>query len=187
MNQSALITPAATLEETLETVETPALVLDVAKVDRNIARLKDHLASLHVGFRPHVKTSKSLDVVRRLFAEGTGPITVSTLAEAEYFADGGFTDITYAVGLGLDKIERARRLVAQGVRLSVLIDTVEQAQALARAASDGAPMPAALIEIDCDGHRGGLLPDDRRLVTIADILREGGVNLDGVLTHAGEF
>ncbi|MEJ2459220.1 MAG: alanine racemase, partial [Novosphingobium sp.] len=186
MNQSAIITPAATLEETLDTVETPALVLVVAKADRNIARLKDHLAKLQVGFRPHVKTSKSLDVVRRLFAEGTGPITVSTLAEAEYFAEGGFTDITYAVGLGLDKIERARRLVAQGVRLSVLIDTVEQAEALAGAASDGAPMPAVLIEIDCDGHRGGLLPDDQRLVTIADILREGGLNLDGVLTHAGE-
>jgi D-serine deaminase-like pyridoxal phosphate-dependent protein len=47
-------------------------------------------------------------------------------------------------------------------------------------------MPAVLIEIDCDGHRGGLLPDDRMLATIADILRAGGVTLRGVLTHAGE-
>lgn len=170
----------------LDAVETPALVLDLARVDRNIARLRGHLASLGTGFRPHVKTSKSLDVVRRLFPNGTGPITVSTLAEAENFAEGGFTDITYAVGLGLDKIDRARGLVARGVRLSVLIDTAEQAQALVRAAQDGLAMPAVLIEIDCDGHRGGVLPDDPALVAIADILRDGGVQLDGVLTHAGE-
>lgn len=171
---------------TLETIETPTLVLDLPKVDRNIARLRDRLASLGVGFRPHVKTVKSLDVARRLFPQGTGPITVSTLAEAEYFADGGFGDITYAVGLGLDKIGRARQLAARGVRLSVLIDTIEQAHALAEAAGDGAAMPAVLIEIDCDGHRGGVLPDDPALVAIADALRGGGVQLAGVLTHAGE-
>lgn len=186
MNQNAILVRESSLGATLETVETPALVLDVAKVDRNIARLRKHLAKLGVGFRPHVKTSKSLDVVRRLFPDGTGPITVSTLAEAEYFAEGGFTDITYAVGLSPDKIGRARQLVAQGVQLSVLIDTVEQARVLADAAKDGKAMPFVLIEIDCDGHRGGLLPEDQALVVIADVLRHGGLKLGGVLTHAGE-
>ena len=170
----------------LETVETPALVLDRSRVERNIARLRAHLTKLGVGLRPHVKTAKSHDVARLLFSEGTGPITVSTLAEAEYFAQGGFRDITYAVGLGLDKIARARRLVAQGVKLCVLIDTVEQARALADAAQDGGAMPAVLIEIDCDGHRGGVLPDDPGLIAMAEVLREGGVAVGGVLTHAGE-
>lgn len=172
--------------ETLDTIETPALLLDVAKVDRNVARLRAHLDSLGVAFRPHVKSAKSIDVARRLFAGGAGPITVSTLAEAEYFADGGFTDITYAVGLGPDKIQRARDLVARGVDLSVLIDSIDQAHELVEAARNGGVMPAVLIEIDCDGHRGGLLPDDPMLVTIADALRAGGVELRGVLTHAGE-
>ncbi len=186
MSEQATLVPIATSEMSLETAQTPALVLDIAKVDRNIARLRQHLAKLGTGFRPHVKTSKSLDVARRLFPEGTGPITVSTLAEAEYFASGGFADITYAVGLSLDKIERARQMVAQGVQLSVLIDTVEQAHALATAAKDGGAMPVVLIEIDCDGHRGGVLPDEPALVEIANILRDGGVDLGGVLTHAGE-
>lgn len=186
MNRNTTSTLANAIGASLETVETPALVLDVAKVDRNIARLRERLVKLGVGFRPHVKTTKSLDVVRRLFADGTGPITVSTLAEGEYFAVGGFTDITYAVGLGLDKIARACRLVERGVHLSVLIDTTEQAHALADAAKDGKPMPSVLIEIDCDGHRGGLMPDDPTLVAIAVILHQGGVELAGVLTHAGE-
>lgn len=170
----------------IDTVETPALILDMSKVDRNIARLRAHLAPLGVAFRPHVKTAKSAEVARRLFGCDTGPITVSTLAEAEYFADAGFTDITYAVGLGLDKIERARSLVARGIALSVLIDAAEQACALVAAAQDGRPMPTVLIEIDCDGHRGGLLPEDPALLDLADILRGGGVTLAGVLTHAGE-
>ncbi len=170
----------------IDRIETPALLLDLAKVDRNIARLRGRLDALGVSFRPHVKTAKSIEVARRLFPSGTGPITVSTLAEADYFAAGGFTDITYAVGLGPDKIGRARDLVARGVALSVLVDSVAQAEALAQAACDGGPMPRVLIEIDCDGHRGGLLPDDPALLVLADILRDGGVPLAGVLTHAGE-
>ncbi|MEH3046329.1 alanine racemase [Sphingomonas adhaesiva] len=167
-------------------IETPALLLDLATFDRNVARLRRHLDALGVSFRPHVKTAKSIDLARRLFPDGTGPITVSTLAEAEYFADGGITDITYAVGLAPEKIARARALVARGVSLGVLIDSIEQAHALADAAADGAAMPGVLIEIDCDGHRGGLLPHDATIVAIADRLRAGGVALLGVLTHAGE-
>lgn len=171
---------------TLDTIETPALVLDVTKVDRNKARLAKRLAGQGVSFRPHVKTAKSIDVVHRLFPQGKGPITVSTLAEAEYFADFGMTDMTYAVGLAPDKIARTRALVERGIDLCVLIDSIEQAEALAGAAQDGGAMPAVLIEIDCDGHRGGLLPNDPALVQIADLLREGNVELRGVLTHAGE-
>jgi D-serine deaminase-like pyridoxal phosphate-dependent protein len=186
MTQTLLRPSQANAAESLETIETPALVLDITKVDRNIARLRAHLASLGVAFRPHVKTAKSVDVARRLFPEGTGPITVSTLAEADYFAQAGFTDITYAVGLAPEKIQRTRELVAHGVNLSVLIDSPEQATALAEAARDGETMPAVLIEIDCDGHRGGLLPADPTLVTIADTLKGAGIEFRGVLTHAGE-
>jgi D-serine deaminase-like pyridoxal phosphate-dependent protein len=186
MNPALRQTQAMQVGESLHSIDTPALVLDVVKVDRNVARLRERLADLGVAFRPHVKSAKSIDVARRLFPEGCGPITVSTLAEADYFADGGFTDITYAVGLGVEKIRRARDLVAQGIDLSVLIDSPAQARALADAAQDARAMPAVLIEIDCDGHRGGLLPDDDTMVTIADMLKAGGVELRGVLTHAGE-
>jgi D-serine deaminase-like pyridoxal phosphate-dependent protein len=186
MIETLLQTPLHAETATLETIDTPALVLDVTQVDRNIARLRARLARLGVGFRPHVKTAKSIDVARRLFPGGKGPITVSTLAEADYFAAAGLIDITYAVGLSPDKIARARALVTRGIDLSVLIDSPEQARALSDAARDGGAMPAVLIEIDCDGHRGGLLPDDPAIVEIADILRAAKVALRGVLTHAGE-
>ena len=173
------------LVETLESIETPALVLDLTRVERNIARLTQRLDSLGVGFRPHVKTAKSVDVAKRLFRTGRGPITVSTIGEAEYFADAGFTDMIYAVGLAPDKIARVCALVARGIGVMVLIDSVEQARALADAAPCG-NMPGVLIEIDCDGHRGGLLPCDPQILDIAGTLRSAGVELCGVLTHAGE-
>lgn len=175
-------TSAATLRD----LDTPALVLDVTKVERNVARLTTRLEALGVGFRPHVKTAKSIEVARRLFPSGHGPITVSTIKEAEYFADAGITDMIYAVGLAPDKLVRLRALVARGIDIIAVLDTMDQARAMADAARTGGAMPAALIEIDCDGHRGGLAPDDPRIIAIAAVLRDGGVALRGVLTHAGE-
>src|SRR5687768_9669321 len=142
MTTTLLQNPGRTERAKLDTIETPALVLDVQKLDRNVARLRRRLDGLGVALRPHVKTTKSIDVARRLFPEGTGPITVSTLAEAEYFAAAGLTDIVYAVGLAPDKIARAQALVAQGVDLAVLIDSPQQASMLADAARAGGAMPA---------------------------------------------
>lgn len=170
----------------LADLPTPALVLDRDRLDRNIQRLASRIAGLGVQLRPHLKTAKSVDVARRLFPQGPGPITVSTLAEAEYFASRAFRDITYAVGLAPGKAERALRLRAQGVDLKVVLDTVEQAQALAAASAALGVEAAALIEIDCDGHRGGLAPEDAAIGEVAKALADGGVTLAGVLTHAGE-
>jgi D-serine deaminase-like pyridoxal phosphate-dependent protein len=175
-----------TSPDRLTALETPALVLDMDKAERNVARLTKHLSRLGVTLRPHVKTAKSLDVVSRLFGNQRGPITVSTLKEAEYFAASGFTDITYAVGLAPDKIARVVALCESGVDIKVVLDTTDQALALAAAASRAGKMPGVQIEIDCDGHRGGLAPDDPNLVRIANILREAALDLRGVLTHAGE-
>ncbi|WP_431876548.1 alanine racemase [Amycolatopsis sacchari] len=156
---------------------TPFLALDLPKVEANIARLRTRLAALGGTLRPHLKTAKSVEVARLLFDGGSGPITVSTLAEAEAFADAGFTDILYAVGIAPGKLERVTALRRRGVDLVVLLDSVEQAAAVAEA---GVP---ALIEVDCDGHRGGILPGDPAAARIAGVL---GGNLRGVLTHAGE-
>ena len=166
--------------------DTPYLLLDTTKVKNNIARLDRHLKPLGVGLRPHVKTAKSIEVARLLFDGGTGPITVSTLKEAEAFAAQGFTDITYAVGISETKLDRVIRLRRMGVDLTVLLDSLEQAEAVARASTNSGVCIPALIEIDCDGHRGGLLPADHRIPLIASALTSGGAQIRGVLAHAGE-
>ncbi|HEX8379863.1 MAG TPA: DSD1 family PLP-dependent enzyme, partial [Allosphingosinicella sp.] len=76
-------------------LQTPALVVDRARLVRNIERMRARLASLGVPLRPHVKTAKSIDVIRLAVEGQPGGITVSTLREAEYFLAHGFTDILY--------------------------------------------------------------------------------------------
>ncbi|MGW8203717.1 DSD1 family PLP-dependent enzyme [Sphingomonas bisphenolicum] len=171
--------------QTLKSVGTPCLILDRDRMDRNVARLRGRLDRLGVQLRPHLKTAKSVDAARRVMTSPAGPATVSTLKEAEQFALAGVTDLTYAVGISPDKIDRVLALRASGVDLSVTLDTVEQARAVAEASRRTGDIIPALIEIDCDGHRSGVLPDDQAL--LVDIARalENGASLRGVLTHAG--
>nr|WP_033415310.1 DSD1 family PLP-dependent enzyme [Streptomyces canus] len=183
---SPVQTAAGAAVRTLADPDTPFAVVDVHKVGRNVERLAARAERLGVTLRPHVKTAKSLDVAALLHAgDPACPVTVSTLAEAEAFADGGYTDITYAVGIDPHKLPRVVALLRRGVTLRVLLDSAEQAEFVAEASRRAGLRVPTQIEIDCDGHRGGLTPDAPGLPEIGRILHEAGC-LDGVLTHAGE-
>ncbi|WP_245473192.1 alanine racemase [Bradyrhizobium zhanjiangense] len=171
---------------TIGALATPALLLDKDRLDRNLARLSSRMARQGVVLRPHLKTAKSIDVARRAHRSGAGPITVSTLAEAEYFAQHGFRDMTYAVGLAPHTADRAMRLRKAGIDIKVLLDSPEQAAMLAAAGRAAGVTPSAFVEIDCDGHRGGLTATDSKLIAVAAALAEAGVKIAGILTHAGE-
>lgn len=167
-------------------IDTPALVLDEARMRANIRRLADTLAAFDVVPRPHLKTAKSLDVARQLLAGGDGPATVSTLREAEFFAAAGIRDILYAVGIAPGKLERVKALRDAGCDLAIVLDSAGQARAVAEAAARLRDPFPTLIEIDCDGNRSGFVPGDPALVEVGRILHEGGVELRGVMTHAGQ-
>ncbi|NPC57692.1 alanine racemase [Caenimonas soli] len=154
-------------------------------MERNIARLRTRLDGLGVALRPHLKTAKSVDVARRVMTSPAGPATVSTLREAEQFVTAGVRDIIYAVGIVPAKLPQVLALRAKGADVAVVLDTVEQAQAVALASRTAGTRIPSLIEIDCDGHRSGVLPSDKqRLVEIGRALA-AGAELRGVLTHAG--
>ncbi|UYO92768.1 DSD1 family PLP-dependent enzyme [Pollutimonas sp. M17] len=173
----------------LNELETPALILDRLAMDRNIARLRDRLAGFDVALRPHVKTNKSADVARRIGAPGS-PITVSTLKEAEYFFEHGWADILYAVGIAANKFAHVADLVQRGARMTVVLDNVETARALAAFCRSTELTIPVLIEIDTDGHRSGVPPEAPLLLEIAAQLGKseaaGGAWLSGVMTHAGD-
>src|SRR5688572_7808488 len=102
---------------------TPAFLIERSILHRNCDRMRQKALDSGVSFRPHVKTHKSVAIGRIQHGGGLGPITVSTLAEAEVFAADGFRDITYAVPLAPEKIARAAALASRVDRLSVLIDS----------------------------------------------------------------
>jgi len=167
------------------TLATPCLLLDESKMSRNIARLRDRLAGTGVGFRPHLKTAKSVEVARRLMETPRGPATASTLREVEQFSGAGVTDLTYAVGIAPDKLERVNAIRRGGVDLTIVLDSLEQARAVAKSSDPLDPIPV-LIEIDCDGHRSGVKPDDRELLLAIAGELAPRAKVRGVLTHAGD-
>lgn len=163
---------------TLNDLPTPCLVLDLGILKRNLAHMAAAVAR-HPGLklRPHMKTAKSL-AVADLAAPGKGPITVSTIAEARYFAGGGFKDQIYAVCITPAKLDAIAALNAQGADVKVITDDVDVAAAIA-----AHPGPLrALIEVDCGEGRGGVAPDSPLLAEIATRL---GARCVGIMTHAG--
>jgi D-serine deaminase-like pyridoxal phosphate-dependent protein len=171
----------------LTDLETPALVLDRNILDRNIARMREHVTDLKTTLRPHVKTAKSIDVVRRALERQSGGITVSTLKEAEHFFSNGITDILYAVGIAPNKLEHAAELRRRGADLTLLLDSAEAAQLVAAKGEELGVQFPALIEIDSDGHRSGIQPGDAALVDVGARLHgRAGSALRGVMTHAGD-
>jgi len=170
---------------TLRELATPCLILDADRMERNIARLRARLDGLGVALRPHLKTAKSVDVARRVMRSPTGPATVSTLREAAQFVAAGVRDIIYAVGIAPSKLPQVLELRAAGADIAVVLDSVEQAQAVAQASRKAGTRIPALIEIDCDGHRSGVLPaESERLLEIGRAL-QAGAELRGVMAHAG--
>ena len=172
-------------KQILEQLETPALLLDEARMDRNIERMRSQLRHLGVSFRPHVKTNKCIEVARRLMETPQGPITVSTLLEAEYFASHGVRDILYAVCIAPNKLDHVVALQDKGVRLSLILDSIEAARFLAARAQAAQRHFDVLIEIDSDGHRSGVKPDAAELIEIGQFMESAGLPVKGVLTHAG--
>lgn len=168
----------------LADLPTPSLVLDAARLARNAERMRARASALNVSLRPHVKTSKSAEVARIAHGGKIGPITVSTLAEAEYFARHGFVDILYAVGIVPDKLDRAAGLMARGVDLMIVTDEPDVARAIvARGQALGAKF-RVLVEIETGGERAGVTPDSSELMEIGAILGPAGM-LAGAMAHAG--
>lgn len=172
--------------QTIDELPTPALILDRAILRRNLKRMGDRMRDAGIALRPHLKTAKSVTIGRMAVEGHDGRITVSTLAEARYFAKGGFTDILYGVGVVPSKLAAVTELRRQGINLRVVIDNIAVARAIADAAKNGDTF-SVFIEIDSGGGRAGLpypeLPD---LIEIARVLQEApNVELAGVMTHAG--
>lgn len=167
---------------------TPALLLDRGRLESNIRRMSKRIGALGGTLRPHVKTNKSIDVVNEIVAGGnTHGITVSTMGEAEYFFDKGITDITYAVGIAPNKFGSVAGLIERGCDLKIILDSVGMAERLSAYASEHDVSYRVLIELDTDGHRSGVAPEDDSLIAIGRHLHEAaGTTLEGVLTHAGE-
>lgn len=168
-----------------DNARTPCLLLDVERMTRNLGVIGKRLAALGVPLRPHVKTCKSVEIARRMLGPASPGIAVSTLAEAEHFFEHGFADLLYAVGIAPGKLPAAARLAARGARLTIALDRPETARIVADESRRLGHRFDVVLEIDADGARAGVAPDDDALPRAADILASSGCRVLGVMTHMG--
>ncbi len=170
----------------LETITTPALLLDVERLRRNAERIGNRVRDLGVRLRPHVKTHKSIEVARIQTEGHSGAITVSTLAEGSAFAAREFQDITYAVPIEPGKFPAALALAKSCQRLSLITDDPELPALLNEAARNQNVFVDLFLKIDCGYHRCGVEPDSKEAREIPErILDSSNLRFAGILTHAG--
>ncbi len=169
----------------LTSLMTPACIIDMGKFQRNISCMQAVAERDGLVLRPHVKTLKSLAAAER-YALSNGPITVSTLAEAEYFAAAGYRDILYAVGLVPNKYSRVQALSERAEKFTVVLDSLAAVNALVSFAKSLEHPLQVMLEIDVDDHRAGLLPMSDELLECAKALKATPqLHFRGIMTHAG--
>ncbi|MBW3564119.1 MAG: alanine racemase [Acidobacteria bacterium] len=164
---------------------TPAFLVDRERVANNCERMRKRATEWGVTLRPHVKTHKTIEGARMQLGAPSGPITVSTLAEAEFFASEGFTDITWAVPVVPAKIGRAIRIGKGIERLSLVIDHADMVRELEAAGRREAYTIPVFIEIDCGDHRTGIEPGEEAVALARRVADASNLEFRGLLTHAG--
>lgn len=166
---------------TIHDLPTPALLLDLDRLESNLHRMAERARSFGVALRPHVKTHKCLEVAERQQALGVRGITVSTLYEARVFADHGYEDITWAFPVILNRLAEVAEL-ADRVTLRLVVDSAEAVTAL-----EGLGRPLHIwLKVDCGYHRAGVDPASPEALTLARrIAQSPRLVFDGILTHSG--
>ena len=170
----------------LHALKTPAALVDLEIVGRNTARMAERMARLGARLRPHVKTHKCAEVAQLQVRGHFGGITVSTLAEARFFAAAGFRDLTYAFPLPVNRIEEAADLGRRVDALSLLLDHQATLGELEVFAASKGTRFSVFLKVDCGYHRAGVDPNRDESVSLAAKLSQStNVDFRGILTHAG--
>ena len=169
----------------IQDLRTPAFLIDLAVLQRNAQRMSELAQRCDVRLRPHTKTHKTLQIANTQTEGGFRGLTVSTLVEAEYYKQKGFSDITYAFPIHPAKLGEVER-ISEGIQLHILVDHQEQIQAVQEYASRHRSHFSVMLKIDCGYHRAGVDWSSARAVQMALKLERGrDVHFEGILTHAG--
>lgn len=162
-------------------IETPAVVVDTTRLERNLQRMQATAEAGGAVLRPHAKTHKCLDIGRRQLTHGAAGLTVATLAEAEAFAADGCPSVFIAYPLWAGSADRPARLAAlrERTELRVGVDSAAAAGALAAAV----PGARVLVEVDSGQHRSGI--PAAQVGALAAECRALGLDVIGAFTHPG--
>ena len=163
MDDSALRVPPARVGADIDTIDTPALLVDLDAFERNLEALERSLVGRTVRVRPHAKAHKCPEIARRQVARGAVGICCQKVSEAEVFVRHGIADVLVANEIvGAAKLARLARLAGRAT-IGVCVDDEGNVEDLARAASDAGTTVHVLVEVDVGANRCGVPPGPRAL------------------------
>jgi D-serine deaminase-like pyridoxal phosphate-dependent protein len=169
-------------------VPTPALLLDIDILDRNIAVMRESAASLGVKLRPHAKAHKCVEIAQRIMAAGAIGISCATIGEAETMALGGIGGILVTAPLtSSDAIERLRRLLLRGADIAVVADhpaSVAQLSAVAAAAGRALDV---VVDVDVGMGRTGCLEIADAVALARQIAAAPALSYAGIQAYWGNL
>ena len=172
------------MPQQLAALETPAVLVDLDRLDRNLSRAADYAANHGLALRPHVKTHKSPLVAAAQLRLGAVGLTCATPREAEVMADVCDDLLVAYPPIGR---ARARRLAAlpAAVRLTVALDSEDAATEMARAARDARREVAVYVELDLGMHRVGATTVDAAVALARRVSESEGLRFDGIAFYPG--
>jgi D-serine deaminase-like pyridoxal phosphate-dependent protein len=168
-----------------EELPTPAIVIDVARVRRNIRRLADYAKSGGIGVRPHTKTHKSVELARMQVEAGACGLTVAKVGEARAMSEAA--DDLFMAYPAADQLRSTAlaELAGKGATVRVGVDSLEAIEALSHAASASGAEIGILIDIDVGLHRTGVQTPADALRLAQRVEPLNGVRLDGIMFYPG--
>jgi D-serine deaminase-like pyridoxal phosphate-dependent protein len=147
---------AAQVGRSIDEVETPVAVVDLDRLEANLQRLQSYVDGHAIALWPHTKTHKSPEIGLRQVALGAGGLTVAKTGEAEVFHEAGAPRIlVHYPPFGADKWERLARMAADGLELTVAVDSFAPAEGLTGALRRRGARAELLVELDVGLHRTG--------------------------------
>ncbi|MCH9647187.1 MAG: alanine racemase [Deltaproteobacteria bacterium] len=165
---------------------TPCAHLDLDILRSNARKMAQRCSRLGIRLRPHVKTHKTHQGARLQTEGHFGGIAVSTLAEARFFARGGFEDITYAVPMAPSRLEEAADLGEELPRLHLLLDSETVLEAARGVGRRRGTRFSFFLKVDCGYGRAGVDAEDPRSLELVEALAAADeIDFRGLLTHAG--
>ncbi len=168
-------------------LDTPAVLIDLDVMERNLIRLAHYCREKNLQLRPHTKTHKVPGLAQAQISHGAIGVTVAKIGEAEVMAQSGITDIMIAYPLvGARKVERLSKL-AEGVVVTVSLDSEEAAIAISHAAKAAGVRIQILVEIDVGFHRCGIADPTQALSLAQKIQELPGLEFKGLMFYPGHF
>src|SRR5215218_6125818 len=177
--------PPAEIGATIADIDTPALIVDLDALDRNIAKMAEFSRTTGVRVRPHAKTHKSPAIALRQIAQGAIGQCVQKVGEAEALVRGGVTDVLVSNQVVGERKLRRLAALAKDARIALCFDSAEQIDAASRVAQDFGVELGALVEIDVGMERCGVAPGKAAAALARSIADAPNLKFRGLQAYHG--